>query len=198
LMDCHRPIVSCIARLVPQKGIDIIEHALRFVIEHQGQFILLGTSPIPEIQDRFQAIKHFYTEHQHAHLILHHQEDLAHLIYAGSDMCIIPSLFEPCGLTQMIALKYGTIPIVRRTGGLSDTIFDVDTSGKPLGEANGYTFDSVEPTAIDDPLRRAIDCWLHNPLRWRQMMVSGMNIDFSWNLPSNKYLDIYTSLIKGN
>lgn len=198
LMDCHRPIVSCIARLVPQKGIDIIEHALRFVIEHQGQFILLGTSPIPEIQDRFQAIKHFYTEHQHAHLILHHQEDLAHLIYAGSDMFIIPSLFEPCGLTQMIALKYGTIPIVRRTGGLSDTIFDVDTSGKPLGEANGYTFDSVEPTAIDDPLRRAIDCWLHNPLRWRQMMVSGMNIDFSWNLPSNKYLDIYTSLMKGN
>jgi starch synthase len=198
LSEVYRPIVSCIARLIPQKGIDIIEHAMRYVIDHQGQFILLGTSPIPEIQERYQAIKHLYTEHQHAALILHHEEELAHLIYAGSDIFIIPSIFEPCGLTQMIALKYGTIPIVRRTGGLSDTVFDVDTSGRPLGEANGYTFDSTEPTAIDDPLQRAIDCWMNNPQRWRQMMISGMNMDFSWNRPSNSYLDIYTSLVKGD
>lgn len=197
LDEVHRPIVSCIARLVPQKGIDIIEHAIKYVLENHGQFVLLGSSPIAAIQERFQALKHIYTDHPHVHLILHHQEELAHLIYAGSDMLIVPSIFEPCGLTQMIALKYGTIPVVRRTGGLADTIFDVDFSGKPLGQANGYTFDMTDPAAIEPPLERAIDCWLHNPQRWRQMVISGMQLDFSWNHPSDLYLEIYIALCKG-
>jgi len=197
LEDCYRPIIGCIARLVPQKGIDLIEHALEFCADNNAQFVLLGSSPIPEIQDHFHKLKHLYADHPHIHMVLHHQEELAHLIYAGADMLIVPSVFEPCGLTQMIALKYGTIPIVRRTGGLADTIFDIDTSNEPSNKTNGFTFDSLDKKDLEETLKRAIDYWLHKPEQWRQLMIKGMNIDFSWNMPSNEYLDIYTNLCKG-
>ncbi len=191
LAEEHRPLVGCVARLVPQKGIELIKHGLHHTIDRGGQFVLLGTSPIPSINAEFHALKHQFADHPHVNLTLHHQEELAHLIFAGSDMFIVPSLFEPCGLTQMISLKYGSIPIVRRTGGLKDTIVDVDTSGKPIEETNGYTFDDPTKTSFDGALDRAIDCWYQNPDKWRRLMVHGMNIDFSWNKPSNVYLQIY-------
>lgn len=197
LEDCYRPIIGCVARLVPQKGIDLIEHAIKYCAEDHAQFVLLGSSPIPEIQGHFHKLKHFYAEHPHIHMVLHHQEELAHLIYAGADMLIVPSVFEPCGLTQMIALKYGTIPIVRKTGGLADTIFDIETSGIVSESTNGYTFDTLDPKDLESTLHRAIDYWLHHPEKWRQLMIKGMNIDFSWNIPSNAYLEIYTNLCNG-
>lgn len=196
LEESHRPIIGCVARLVPQKGVDLIEHTLVYAIEHHAQFILLGSSPITEINERFHRLKQQYINHPHVHLTLHHQEELAHLIYAAADMFIVPSIFEPCGLTQMIALKYGTIPIVRRTGGLADTIFDVDYSEKPAAETNGYTFDYPDKKGIESALSRAIDCWFHHPEKWRQLMIRGMNIDFSWNHPSNAYLEMYKKLIQ--
>lgn len=196
LEETHRPIVGCIARLVPQKGIDLIEHAFKFVIENQGQFVLLGSSPIPEIQQKFHKLKCLYAGHPHVHFALQQNEELAHLVYAGADMFIIPSLFEPCGLTQMIALKYGTIPIVRRTGGLADTVFDVDTSNEPIEKCNGYTFDLSDPKEIEEALYRAIDCWLHNQQKWRRLVLNGMNLDFSWNHPSDAYLKIYKNICK--
>lgn len=194
LDDSHRPIVGCIARLVPQKGIDLIEHALKYCIEHQGQFILLGSSPIPSIQERFHGIQNHYDSNPNVHLTLHHQEELAHLIYAASDMFIVPSLFEPCGLTQMIALKYGAIPVVRKTGGLADTIFDVDDPAKPFPMGNGFTFDAPTPTGVESALSRAFDCWFHQPEDWRHLLINGMNIDYSWNHPSDLYLEIYFKL----
>src|SRR4029079_10556709 len=118
-------------------------------LEKGGQFVLLGSSPIPSISADFHDLKVRYTDHPDVHLILHYQEELAHAIYAASDMFIVPSIFEPCGLTQMIALKYGTVPIVRRTGGLADTVFDVDYSGKPFDETNGYTFDDPDNMGIE-------------------------------------------------
>jgi len=194
LEEEHRPIVGCIARLVPQKGIELIKHALVHIVDKGGQFVLLGTSPIPQINREFHALKHQFNDHPHVSLTLHHQEELAHLIYAGSDMFIVPSLFEPCGLTQMIALKYGSVPIVRRTGGLADTIFDVDLSGRQFEETNGYTFDDPTAAGIDSALDRAIRCWFDNQERWRHLMVQGMKIDNSWNQASNQYLEIYKSL----
>lgn len=195
LEDAHRPIIGCIARLVPQKGIDLIKHTISYAIANHSQFVLLGSSPIPSIAEKFHQLKLLYNDHPHINLTLHHQEELAHLIYAGSDMFIVPSLFEPCGLTQMIALKYGTIPIVRKTGGLLDTIFDVDYSGKKFEETNGYTFDFPDILGLESALNRAIDCWFHHPDKWRQLMINGMNIDFSWNHPSDLYLEIYQQLI---
>lgn len=195
LSEEHRPIVGCIARLVPQKGIDLIKHTLLHIVAKGGQFVLLGSSPIPEINEEFQNLKHQFGENSHIHLFLHHQEDLAHLIYAGADMFIVPSLFEPCGLTQMIALKYGTVPVVRKTGGLADTIFDIDNSGKPLEETNGYTFDYPTAAGIDSAMDRAIQCWFHDPEKWRRLMIRGMRVDFSWNIPSNLYLEVYKSVL---
>ncbi len=197
LAEQHRPIVACVTRLVPQKGIGLLKDAIRYTVEQGGQFVLLGSCPIPSIGAEFHELKHYYADHPHVNITLHIQEDLSHLIYAGADIFIVPSIFEPCGLTQLIALKYGTIPVVRRTGGLADTIFDVDHSGRTDNMANGYTFDPPESTAMEQALSRAIDCWFHKPEKWRKLMVNGMLIDFSWNHPSNKYLEVYSSLVQG-
>lgn len=194
LAEDHRPIVGCITRLVPQKGIDLIKHALTRTIDKGGQFVLLGSTHDPMISAEFHDLKRRFADHPQVHITLHHQEELAHLIYAASDIFIVPSIFEPCGLTQMIALKYGVIPVVRRTGGLADTIFDVDYSGKKFEETNGYTFDLPDKSGLDSALDRAIDCWFHNPEKWRKLMINGMNIDFSWNYPSKEYVSIYEEL----
>jgi len=196
LSEDHKPLIGCVARLVPQKGIELIKDTLNYALAHNGQFILLGTSPIPEISAEFHKLKTKYADHPDVHLILHHQEDLAHMVFAASDMFIVPSLFEPCGLTQMIALKYGSIPIVRKTGGLADTIFDVDYSGKPFEKTNGYTFDFPDKAGIESALSRAFECWFHEPDKWRKLMINGMNIDFSWNHPSDIYIEIYKKLLK--
>lgn len=194
LAEDHRPIVGCITRLIPQKGVDLIKHTICHIVQKKGQFVLLGNTPIPSIAAEFHELKHKYQDHPHISLTLNNQEELAHLIFAGSDMFIVPSIFEPCGLTQMIALKYGTIPIVRRTGGLSDTIFDIDNAEVPPELRNGYTFDPPDAAGIDSALDRAVHCWFEEPEKWRNLMVKGMKIDFSWNHPANKYLEIYKSI----
>lgn len=191
-----RPIVASVCRLVPQKGVELIKYAAEHVADKGGQFVLLGTTTIPTINDEFQALKRKYTDHPHIHIILNHQEELAHMIFAGADILIIPSLFEPCGLTQMIALRYGTLPIVRRTGGLRDTIFDVDTSGKAFKDTNGYTFDLPTSKSFDETLTRAISCWLKDPDKWHQLVLNGMNIDFSWKKSTKQYLEVYKKIIK--
>lgn len=194
LSDDYRPIIGSVTRLVPQKGVHLIKYAIDYALKNKGQFILLGSSPITEIQKDFQALKQQFEGNPHVHLILHHQEDMAHMIYAASDMFIVPSIFEPCGLTQLIALKYGSIPIVRNTGGLTDTIFDVDNSDHPVDQRNGYIFNDPTIEAMDQALDRAFDCWFHQQDRWRTLMLNGMNMDFSWNKSSNKYIDIYEKL----
>jgi len=189
LAEDHRPVVGSVTRLVPQKGIELIKQALFYTVEKGGQFILLGSGFDPVIMDEFHALKHQFADHPNVHLILHHQEEMAHLIFAASDMFIVPSIFEPCGLTQLIALKYGSVPIVRRTGGLADTIFDVDTSKRE--DANGYTFDAPNATSFQEALGRAFKCWFNEPDRWRHLMLKDMNIDYSWNRSSNEYLEVY-------
>lgn len=198
LEETHRPLVGCIARLVPQKGIEMIKHVINTISDKNGQFVLLGSSPIPQVQQEFHELKHKFDDHPNVHLILQHQEELAHLIFAGSDMFIVPSLFEPCGLTQLISMKYGTIPVVRKTGGLADTVFDVDFSGLPLNETNGYSFDFPDNNGIDSALDRAIHCWYHDLERWRKLMISAMTMDFSWNKSCGEYLNIYKKLLGAN
>lgn len=197
LEETHRPLVGCIVRLVPQKGIEMIKHVIHTISDKKGQFVLLGSSPIPSIQQEFLELKHRYSDHPNVHLILQNQEELAHLIFAGADIFIVPSIFEPCGLTQLISMKYGTIPIVRKTGGLSDTVFDVDYSGLKLEETNGYSFDFPNDQGIDSALDRAIHCWYNDPDRWRKLMISAMTMDYSWNKPSGEYLNIYKQITDG-
>jgi starch synthase len=194
LNEAYKPIVSCITRLVPQKGISLIKRALVRTLEKGGQFVLLGTSPIPEIQADFEKIKLKYANIRDVHLHLEGDESLAHLIYAGSDMMIVPSIFEPCGLTQLIALRYGTVPIVRNTGGLADTIEDIDYSKEPVEKRNGYRFDYPDEKGIDSALDRAIDCWFHDKEKWRSLEVRGMGLDTTWTHSTKEYLQIYENL----
>lgn len=191
LEEGYRPIVGCVTRLVPQKGVHLIKHALYRTLEKGGQFVLLGSSPIPSINDEFHQLRHHFQDHPHVSLTLVHQEEIAHLIYAGSDMFIVPSIFEPCGLTQLIALKYGAVPIVRRTGGLADTVFDVDDTKISCEKTNGFVFDNPDEKGMDSALDRAIQIWFENPERWRKIMINGMNDDYSWNLPAAAYVEIY-------
>lgn len=194
LDESHRPIVGSITRLVPQKGVEIIKHAIESVVKMGGQFVLLGSSPIPALDEEFHQLKRKFADHPHVSITLLHQEELAHMIFAASDMFIVPSNFEPCGLTQMIALHYGSIPIVRCTGGLKDTIVDVDTSGKPLEQTNGFTFKEQTPQAFDAALKRAIGYWRDQPDTWRKLVINGMTWDFSWKNPTKEYIRLYENL----
>ncbi|XP_031388359.1 probable starch synthase 4, chloroplastic/amyloplastic isoform X4 [Punica granatum] len=150
----RQPLVSCITRLVPQKGVHLIRHAMYRTMELGGQFILLGSSPILHIQREFEGIVSQFQNHDHVRLILKYDESLSHRIYAASDMFIIPSIFEPCGLTQMIAMRYGSIPIARKTGGLNDSVFDVDDDTVPLQFRNGFTFLNADEQKLGSSLFR--------------------------------------------
>jgi starch synthase len=191
LRDALKPIVCYVGRLDQQKGVPLITHAIHYCLHHGCQFVLLGASPDGRIAQHFSGLKRHYNDHPDCHLELGFNEDLSRLIYAGSDMIIVPSLFEPCGLTQMIGLKYGTVPVVRATGGLADTVFDADHANKPFHERNGYTFNDFNPTGVESALHRAIGLWYSYPKYFRELMVNGMRCDYSWNHPGQHYLNVY-------
>lgn len=191
LRQNYKPIIAVVSRLDPQKGVDLIKHAIHYALAKDCQFVLLGSSPDQAINNDFLHLKHHLNENQDCHLEISYSEELAHLIYAGSDMILIPSAFEPCGLTQMIAMKYGTVPIVRKVGGLADTVFDVDYAHKPYNERNGYVFSDFNNQGVESAMHRAIGLWYSYPEYFREVMENGMRYDFSWSQPGQHYLDIY-------
>ena len=191
LADNEKPIVAFIGRLDPQKGLELIRHAIFYTLHRQGQFVLLGSSPDAQINNYFWGLKHQLNDNPDCHLEIGFNEELSHLIYAGADMVIVPSRFEPCGLTQMIALRYGTIPIVREVGGLADTVFDKDYSHRPLHERNGYVFRDYDFSGLESALGRAISCYYEYPEHFRELMKNAMRYDYSWKNPGQDYLNIY-------
>ncbi len=186
-----KPIVCYIGRLDHQKGVNLINHAIFYALNNGCQFVLLGSSPEPETGDYFWRLKNHLNDNPDCHLEIGYNEELAHLIYAGSDMMVIPSLFEPCGLTQMIAMKYGTVPIVRNTGGLSDTVFDADYANKPYDKRNGYVFSDFNNEGLESAMHRAIGMWHSYPHHFTEIAINGMKYDYSWNNPGKDYLNIY-------
>ncbi len=190
------PLVGSVTRLVPQKSPDLIKFALYRTIDKGGQFVLLGTTPIITIQNEFEALKEELKNNDQSAVLLDNDEALAHQIFAAADMFVIPSLFEPCGLTQLIALRYGTVPIARLTGGLADTVFDIDTSSRPLDLRNGFTFDFPDRKGVDWALSRALDCYKHQPQKWQSLILNGMRQDFSWRHSVSEYLSLYQNLGK--
>jgi starch synthase len=191
LQSDFKPIVGVVSRLDHQKGVHLIKHSVYHALAHGCQFVLLGSSPDPAVNNEFWALKHELNNNPDCHLEISYNEELAHLIYAGADMVLIPSAFEPCGLTQMIAMKYGTIPIVRNTGGLADTVFDADYANRPYHERNGYVFDTFDNQGLESALHRAIGLWNMHPQYFRELMVNGMRYDYSWNYPGEHYSNIY-------
>ncbi|MGF1615777.1 MAG: glycogen synthase GlgA [Gammaproteobacteria bacterium] len=191
LQKGFKPIIAYIGRLDSQKGVHLIRHAIFHALHAGAQFVLLGSSPDEAINRDFWHLKHHLNDSPDCHLELGFNEELSHLIYAGADMIVVPSLFEPCGLTQMIALKYGTVPIVRAVGGLVDTVFDRDYSWKPPEERNGYVFHEADFASLESAMHRAIGLWYGYPDEFRKLLVQGMRYDYSWNRPGQDYLNIY-------
>ncbi|MGC3959330.1 MAG: glycogen synthase [Verrucomicrobiota bacterium] len=191
LRDVLRPIVCYVGRLDHQKGLPLVTHAIHYCLHNGCQFVLLGTAADARITHQFHELKRHYNDNPDCHIEIGFNEDLSRLIYAGSEMIIVPSLFEPCGLTQMIGLKYGTVPVVRATGGLADTVFDADHAPKPYGERNGYTFNDFNHAGIESALHRAIGMWYSYPNHFRELMQNGMRCDYSWNHPGGHYLNVF-------
>jgi starch synthase len=191
LRDTYKPIVCYVGRLDRQKGVPLITHAIHYCLQHGAQFVLLGTSADGSIGHHFWRLKHHYNDNPDCHLELSFNEELSHLVYAGAEMILVPSLFEPCGLTQMIGLRYGAVPIVRATGGLADTVFDANHSDRPLHERNGYVFNDFDNPGLESALHRAIGMWYSYPKQFRELMENGMRCDCSWNHPGQHYLNIY-------
>lgn len=191
LADNEKPIVAFIGRLDPQKGLELIRHAIFYTLHRGGQFVLLGSSPDGQINGYFWGLKHQLNDNPDCHLEIGFNEELSHLIYAGADMIIVPSRFEPCGLTQLIAMRYGTVPIVREIGGLADTVHDKDFSHRPLHERNGYVFRDYDYSGLESALGRAISCYYDYPEHFRELMKNAMRYDYSWKNPGQDYLNIY-------
>ena len=186
-----KPILAYVGRLDRQKGVHLIHHAIFHALAHGTQVVVLGTSPDAAINAHFAHLKAYLNDNPDCHLEIDFNVTLAHSIYAGADFMVLPSMFEPCGLAQMCALKYGTVPIVRAVGGLVDTVFDRDHSTRPVEDRNGYVFEHADNAALESALDRAIDSWYANPIGFRQLMLNGMRQDHSWAEPAQHYLNIY-------
>ncbi|BBL73638.1 glycogen synthase [Methylomagnum ishizawai] len=191
LADSDKPIIAFIGRLDPQKGLELLRHALFYTLHRRGQFVLLGAGADGQINHYFWGLKRQLDDNPDIHIEIGFNEELSHLIYAGADIILMPSRFEPCGLTQLIALRYGTVPVVREVGGLADTVFDRDYSDRPEDERNGYVFKDYDYSGLESALGRAISCYYRHPVEFRELMRNGIRQDFSWNHPGRDYLNIY-------
>ncbi|NDJ18247.1 glycogen synthase GlgA [Myxacorys almedinensis] len=187
-----KPIVCYIGRLDDQKGVHLVHHAMYYSLHRGAQFILLGSATEAKINDWFHHEKNFLNNNPDCHIELGFNEELSHLIYAGSDLIIVPSNYEPCGLTQVISLKYGTVPIVRGVGGLVNTVFDRDyDQNHPLETRNGYVFYETDTNALESALGRAFDLWGSDRSKFEKLAIQGMEYDYSWHDPAKNYTAVY-------
>lgn len=190
----NTPLVASIGRLVMQKAPHLILHALHRTLELGGQFILLGTPMDAESKALVEKARKEITGNKNALLHLQYDEALSHQLFAAADLFIIPSLFEPCGLTQMIALKYGAIPIARQTGGLSDTVFDIEQDEIPFARRNGFTFEFPDSQGVTWALNRAFDYLQNRPKAREDLVRSALHSNFSWEKAAGEYAKIYQSI----
>lgn len=180
-----RPLIALISRLVEQKGIDIIKAIENELMDLEADIIVLGTGE-KRYEEFFEYLHH---NSKNIRVKLAYRADLGNKIYAGSDMFLMPSRFEPCGLSQLISLKYGTIPIVRATGGLDDTI-----KTYPSPEANGFKFYNYLGKDLLHCLKNAIGSY-KNKENWKELQENAMKADFSWTNSAEKYKELYKNLV---
>ncbi|MDQ7859955.1 MAG: glycogen synthase GlgA [Armatimonadota bacterium] len=183
----YAPLVGAVARLVSQKGFDLVTAALEGIAAMGVQLVLLGTGD-PSLEAAFRAAAARWP--QQVAVTIGFDEGLAHRIEAGADMFLMPSRFEPSGLNQLYSLRYGTVPVVRRTGGLADSIVDVTPETLQRGTANGFVFDAYTPEALLATLGRAVAAY-RDPGLWRFLQQVGMRADFSWDRAAGRYRDLY-------
>jgi starch synthase len=192
LPERNIPVVGMITRLTDQKGLDLVVDKFQDLMKADLQFVLLGTGE-QKYQELFQTYANKYPAK--VAVKLNFDECSAHEIEAGSDMFLMPSRFEPCGLNQLYSLKYGTVPIVRSTGGLADTITDVRSYPITNGKANGFLFKEYNSDLLLATIIRALDSF-KNKTRWTKLMISGMSQDWSWDMSAREYIALYKKIVK--
>jgi len=184
------PLFGVVSRLVPQKGLDLVADAASEFLGRGAQLAILGSGDA-DLEQRFAALAAAHPGRMGC--VLGYDEALAHLIQAAADAILIPSRFEPCGLTQLCALRYGAIPVAARVGGLADTIVDAADANDD-SQATGFLFYPVTRDALETTLDRVLRVW-SNRKTWRQMQVNGMRTDVSWKGPAQDYARLYDDLV---
>lgn len=182
--SARTPLLVMITRLDRQKGIELVLEGWDRIMARDLQLVILGTGD-PDLEHRLLEAAHYYPDQ--ARVILKFADPLARRIYAGSDLFLMPSFYEPCGLGQLIALRYGSVPVVHATGGLADTITDPHRSA---ASANGFSFAEYSHNSLFECLDRALQAYGEES-RWRQLVLRGMTQDISWARAARQYIDLY-------
>jgi len=190
-VDPKTPLVGMITRLADQKGLDLVAAAMDTILALGVQFVLLGTGD-PQYHALFQELERRHPDR--VAVTLGFDDGLAHRIEAGADIFLMPSRYEPSGLNQLYSLRYGTVPVVRRTGGLADTIVDATPQAVACGDANGFVFERYAPDAFLDAVKRALRTF-RNRAAWRRLQQAGMRQDFSWSRSAKRYGEAYRRVI---
>jgi starch synthase len=183
-------LLGIISRLSWQKGLDLLLENLPLILREGMQVVLLGNGD-PELEERYQAAAN--THPNQIGVVVGYDEDLAHRIQAGADAIVVPSRFEPCGLTQLCALRYGAIPIVSRVGGLADTVVDADGASLAQDGATGITFAPVNSATLAQALHRA-KAFYRDRRSWLRMQKNAMAVDVSWLGPARRYAELYRGI----
>ena len=187
-VDEHKMVIGLISRLTNQKGLDLVNDVIPGIMDEHTQVVVLGTGD-SQYENTFRYYENKYKGNFCAYIA--YNENVAHNIYAGCDALLVPSRFEPCGLTQLIAMRYGAVPIVRETGGLKDTVQPynmIENTG------NGFTFDRYESGLLYDAINRAKTLYFENRKSWDDMVIRDMNKDVSWEKSAKQYKDMYVGL----
>jgi starch synthase len=185
-------LLGVVSRLSWQKGLDLLLENLPLVLGEGVQLVLLGSGEA-DLEGHYRAAA---TSHpDQIGVRIGYDEDLAHLVQAGSDALLVPSRFEPCGLTQMCALRYGAIPVVSRVGGLADTVIDANEATIAANAATGIQFWPVTSENLGGAIRRA-NALFHDKPVWQRMQKTGMTVDVSWHHPARQYADLYRQVAR--
>ncbi|MGQ0286101.1 glycogen synthase GlgA [Pasteurellaceae bacterium 22721_9_1] len=176
-----------ITRLTEQKGVDLLLESADEIVKQGGQLIILGSGS-PNLEEGVYGLTQYYPNNVAAKI--GYDEPLSHLMVAGGDVILVPSRFEPCGLTQLYGLKYGTLPLVRSTGGLADTVVDSSSENIKAGTATGFAFEHADPYSLRQALINAFNLWQKQRL-WFSVRANAMEQDFSWTLAARSYQSLY-------
>jgi starch synthase len=187
------PVIGIVARLVEQKGMDLVVSAADAFLRQGVQLVVLGEGH-PAIHEKLQGVRKRYPKQ--VSLTLGFNEELAHQIEAGSDMFLMPSLYEPSGLNQLYSLRYGTVPIVRATGGLADTVTNCTPETLASGTATGFSFQAYTANALAETVDRVLAMYHDQPELWRQVVQNGMRQDWSWQRSAAQYEAVFKKTLE--
>jgi starch synthase len=190
--DPDVPLFAVVSRLAPQKGLDLVLDNVDYLASLGAQLAILGTGE-PQLQDGF--LEAARARPDQVAVRIGFDEGLAHRFLAGADSLLMPSRQEPCGLTQLYALHFGTLPLVRRTGGLADTVVDATPANLAAGTATGFVFEPESAWVLGETLGRACTLYRDQPKVWGELQQRAMHQDFSWRASAQRYLDLYKSLV---